>query len=433
MAITRSTSSSPVKKIPKGTTTPASEAQRESFKHFILPKGTSQSARFILLRHPRDSSVQRFLFCPENGFYEFTKVGASTGDPRSLLFTQSSPESGVEQPSESQDGDERQQASKGYISKAAEFFVATPFDFAFVLIPLAVPTKVPTGKSLFQPIDDILEQHTREDKELRYLLEHGRFMFEEAMSRFCDTIEAGDEQMFRHNEDKLMRMVLEKVHSAISHGLPSSLEDKFVTRALEAPVLSVRREETVTSITQTKALAPDEEDEEDVSEAFESQSSAASTAPSAVFSEVSTATSISTAVADSIPPELLELQKQRTVLDFVLASYVPDDIADRLKARLASKDSPTNFTPLEEHLKSLAALRAEALASRSITDFSRKRGLEDDEASEVRAEKKRKQEEEERKKKLGVSRGVQNLKKTNVSGMKKLSDFFAKKPAAKVG
>jgi len=59
--------------------------------------------------------------------------------------------------------------------------------------------------------------------------------------------------------------------------------------------------------------------------------------------------------------------------------------------------------------------------------------LDDEEATDVRAEKKRKQEEEDRKKKMGESRGVRDLKKVNVTGMKKMSDFFTKKPATKVG
>jgi hypothetical protein len=184
----------------------------------------------------------------------------------------------------------------------------------------------------------------------------------------------------------------------------------------------------------SKAGAPDEgEDDEDASDVIDSQSSAATIAPSAVFSEVSSTTSVGTVVPETISPELLELQKKRTVLDFLLESYVPDTIAERLRARLAAKDSSINFAPLEDHLRSLSALRAEALSSRSIGDFSRKRGLEDDETAELRAEKKRKQEEEDKKKRLGESNGVRALKKVDVSGMKKMSHFFAKKPAAKVG
>ncbi|OCT47287.1 hypothetical protein CLCR_02454 [Cladophialophora carrionii] len=434
MAITtRSGSKSPVKKSSK-TNAATDSPQQDPLKHFILPKDTPTQSRFILLRHPRDSDVQRFLFCPEKGLYQFTKVSPPSADPRSLLFTPLEPDRAeshaAEHTDRSQTASEASLSCRdGYVSKTAEFFVATPFDLAFILLPLV------TGRNLFQPIDDLLEEHIRDNKHLRYLFEHGRCMVEEAMSRFCDTIQAGDEQMFRFSEDKALRMLIQKADAAMARGLPSTLEEKFVTRALEAPILSVKREDTTISAIKTKsnATAPDEEeDDENASEVFDSQSSAASIAPSAAFSEASTATSVSTVVPETISPELLELQKRRTVLDFLLESCVPDAIADRIRARLAAKGSPIDFTPLDGHLSSLAALRAEALLSRSISDFSRKRGLEDDETAELRAEKKRKQEEEDKRKRLGESNGVRALKKVDVSGMKKMSDFFARKPAARV-
>ncbi len=426
MAITRSVTSSPVKKSATKESNDESRHSREPLKHFILPKDTSDRARFVLLRHPRDSSVQRFLFCSENGLFHFTKINTPSPDPRSLLLE--GPASRDTNGGETGSKDRQLTFEDGYISKSAEMFVATPFDMAFLLIPFVIPAKAQTGKMLFQPLDDILEQHIENDRHLRYILENGRNVVEEAMSRFCDTIEAGDEQMYRTNEEKTLKMIMEKVNAVIEKGLPASLEEKFVTRALEAPVLSVKREETIIS---TKSESASFDDTDSISENLDSQSTTASSAPSAVFSEVSVASSLSTMAPDTVSQTLLDLRKQSIILDFILASNVPEAIAQRLQARFAGKDSPIDFSPLEEHMRSLAVLRAEAMASRSIGDFSRKRGLEDDEAAELRAEKKRKQEEEQRKTKVGESRGVRDLKKVNVSGMKKMSDFFTKKPVAK--
>lgn len=98
---------------------------------------------------------------------------------------------------------------------------------------------------------------------------------------------------------------------------------------------------------------------------------------------------------------------------------------------MSAPEIPIDFKLLNDHLKHLADLRAEALASRSLGDFSRKRNAEDDDASESRAEKKRRLEEEEKKKKAAESRGVRELKKVNTSGMKKMSDFFGKTAAKK--
>ncbi|KAK4941264.1 hypothetical protein LTR10_018800 [Elasticomyces elasticus] len=426
--VTRSATSSPVKRQSSNTSTNETKNQREPLTHFILPRDTSGRARFVLLKHPRDSSIRRFLFSPEKGLYEFTKVSTTSTDPRSLFFAGSEDEKDINKSAVGAGPSET--FGPGYISKSAEIFVATAFDVAFLLIPLVLPAKAQSGKMLFQPLDDIFEQHVENDKHLRYILENGRDMVEAAMSRFCDTMEAGDEQLYRPNEDKTLQLLLQKVINAIEKGLPASLEDKFVARALEAPVLSVKREETVIS-TRSDSFAQEENDV--ASDSFDSQSTSASSAPSAVFSEVSVASSISTvvSVSETVSKELIDLRKQSMALDFILASYLPTSIGDRLKARLSANDSPIDFAPLEEHLKSLAALRAEAMASRSIGDFARKRGLDDEETADLRAEKKRKQEEEDRKKKLSESRGVRDLKKVNVSGMKKMSDFFGKKPVAK--
>ncbi|KAL6240457.1 hypothetical protein RBB50_012658 [Rhinocladiella similis] len=427
MVATRSATSSPVKKSAVKDNNDESNNSMEPLKHFILPRDISERARFVLLRHPRNASVQRFLFCPDRGLFQFTKVETPRSDPRSLFLHSPSPQT-TSKGEDDAAGEDTTDSRDGSISKSAEIFVATPFDLAFLLIPFVIPSKPSTGKHLFQPADDIFEQHIEDDRHLRYILENGRSHVQEAMSRFCDTIEAGDEQMYRPNEDKTLSMVMEKVKFVIQNGLPASLEEKFVARALETPVMSVKREDTKTSAaSQSVSL----DDNESVSDNVDSQSTTASTAPSAVFSEVSVATSVSTVASDTVPQTLLDLRKQSIVLDFILASCVPEPIVQRLKAKFAGEDSPINFKPLEEHMKALAALRADALASRSLGDFSRKRGLEDEEVADIRAEKKQKQEEEEKKKKLGESRGVRDLKKVNVSGMKKMSDFFTKKPAGK--
>jgi ATP-dependent Clp protease ATP-binding subunit ClpA len=111
-------------------------------------------------------------------------------------------------------------------------------------------------------------------------------------------------------------------------------------------------------------------------------------------------------------------------------SYLPDAMAARLDEILASAESPLDLKPLKDRLKEIAELRAQAMASRNMSDFTRKRGL-DDEEEDVRAEKKRRKDEEEKKKKAAESQAVKNLKKVNTSGMQKMSAFFAKAPPKK--
>lgn len=124
--------------------------------------------------------------------------------------------------------------------------------------------------------------------------------------------------------------------------------------------------------------------------------------------------------------EVTSLQRLRTAFNFICASYVPPTITARLQELLQdSKAAGVDFASLDLYLGELAKARAEATASRSMTDYSRKRVL-DDEEEEARAEKRRKVEEE-KKRKANASRGVKNLSKVNTTGMKKMSDFFKKK------
>lgn len=426
---TRSSSTSPVKKAVQAPSQAQVKHQHEPLKHFILPKVLSNSTRFLLLRHPRSSTSQRFLFCPEQGLFQFTKVNTPSDDPRCLLFSKSEQDASTEVETDTAGSKEARNISSGYISKSPDFFVATPFDVAFLLLALILPTTFKSSKALFQPMDDILEEHIQEDKHLRYLVSHGRHFVEQAMLRFCDSLEAGDELLYRPSEEKTLRMVMQKANAAIHAGLPASLDDKFVKRKLEIPVLSVKRENSSIS---TNLEGSFQDNCDTPPENLDSQSSATSSAPSLVFSELSSSSSMTSIAPDNVLNKIRDLQQQSIVLEFILASYVPHLVAERLQARFTAENSPVDFSPLREHLKTIASMKADAAASRSIGDFSRKRGLEDDEAAELREEKKRKQDEADQKKKAGESRGVRDLKKVNVSGMKKMSDFFAKKPATKV-
>jgi Ydr279p protein family (RNase H2 complex component) wHTH domain/Ydr279p protein triple barrel domain len=422
---TRSTTTSPVKKAPSQLATTAAVQAREPRNILLLPTNTTPEARLILLPHPRDGSRQRFLFCPSKGLFEFTRIAAPASEYRSILLANESLE---DEPAKIEAGDAAESA--GYINKDAQLLVATPFDVLFLLLPLLPSSLISSGKILFQPLDEALEAHTSEDKHLRHVIQHGRQLFEKWLRAFCDTLDAGDENMFRVNEEKTLRSIVHKIERVVQKGLPASMEERFVTRALETPVLSVKREESSVATTNVEPTAGIEEDLSK-SESFDSQSTTASSAPSVVFSEVSVASSVTTVATDSASDDLKHLQRLKTVQNFVLASYLPPTLSQTVQMKIKNLGLLPDFSPLDQHLKHRAELRAEVMASRSIGDFSRKRGnADDDEAAEGRAEKKRKLEEEEKSKRVGVSRGVRDLKKVNVTGMKKMSDFFIKKHLA---
>ncbi|ERF75232.1 hypothetical protein EPUS_00024 [Endocarpon pusillum Z07020] len=444
-----SASSSPVKlEVPTKVALPYAEG--EPYSTFILPSNTSSDARFVLLQHPRDGARRRFYFCPSKGIYEVTKISANMHDLRSILFT---PDRDVTTLQAGKVEDELHETTiiekevassgiastaenspcQGYVNKTAEIFVATPFDPVFILLPLldqsATSSRIQPGDGLFRPFDDILDEHQGDDRHLRHVLNNPTFRptLLTAMSHVCDTVDAGDEHMYRLSMLKLYNFIFSKARKAVENGLPASMEERFVTRSLEVPMLGVKRVESGVSCSTKETDAAVERLVPDMSE---SQSSIASLSTSASISEISSissATSIGT--VDHAPSEGLRyLQRLRTAMSFITTSYLNPILSTKLAEMSRDGKALPDFAPLDEHLQHVAKLRAEALATRSLSDFSKKRNFDEDgEAAEERADKKRKQEEDDKKKKSQESRGVRDLKKVNVSGMKKMSDFFAKK------
>ena len=441
MVQTRSASSSPVKKSTTSTVPPPSlrstasapttvnklqSPPGEPLRLVIVPKTLSCNARFVSLASPVDATPKRHLFCPFTGVFELTKIDVPKHDPRSILFA----------PDETVEGTQRPQpgaVSNGYINRTAEYMTATPFDLCFTLLPVMADS----GKSnLFQSLNDFLDSND-EIHDLRYITQKNRGLVEEAADAICDSVEAGDEKMYRYSQEKTMRLLVRKAQRVSKNGLPASLEERFVTRALEAPILSVRREESTISISKTESHDSTETSGAPTpSDSSDSQSLVASAAPSVVFSEASATSTVTTASTSSgniASDDIRSLQRLLVAFKFITASYLPPPLATTFLAHLQSPSSPAgvDFTPLITYLAHLAKLRAEAAASADLSSFTRKRGFEDDEEAEIRTEKKRRLEEEERRKKLSTSHGVKALAKVDVKGMKKMSAFFQPKATMK--
>ena len=424
-------------------------------KLLILPEDRSADARICTLGHPRTSKPSRYYFDPSKGIYEFTSIAAPKSTRRSWLIGRktgferekvgakyrSEEASTVETqdkdsarksdtgPLNGQESTHLQPISAGYILKDAELLVATPIDLLFLLLPsFSNPT---SAKGLFLSADDLFEKVSEDSKHFNQLTNHERTRkaMEERMQVVCDSVDAGDEKMYRLNEKRLLEELMCKAENMVEKGLPASMEEKFVRKALESPVGVIRHEDS--SLTETDipqaAKTPSE------SESLESQGS------SATLKSETSALSVGTEITipdDSSPTgddgELYHLLRIRTALSYMLSAYIPLSLAARVESQLASAESPLRFKPLDERLASITKMRAEALAARSLGDFSRKRSMfEEDEAAESRAERKRRKEEEEKMKKAGESRSIRDLKKVDTKGMKKMSDFFGKGAAAK--
>ena len=418
-------------------------------KILILPKGASSEARICTLSHPRTLTPSRYYFDPDKGLYELVRVAAPKSTCQSWLVgrrttlvdlredtppTKDEPELGGVQPIKETNG---RPISDGYTVKNTEMLIATPIDHLFTLLPSFIYTwssKAPASQKLFLSADDLLEKLSEKSKHFNRVSSHEqtRLAMEQRLRAVCDTVDAGDEKMYRLNDEKLLRELVLKAKTIVAKGVPASMEERFVRKALETPVMVVKHEEP--SITDATMSQKETTTSDSItSEAVDSQASTVSVDSTASVS--STATDIT--VPEGAPPltstsELYHLLCLRTALSYIISSYIPPAIAQSLNALIASDKSPVDFRILNDHLANIAKMRAEALASRSFGDFSRKRSMyEDDDAAGTRAEIKRRKEEDEKKKKASESRGIKDLKKIDTRGMKKMSDFFGKAVAAK--
>ncbi|KAH8423865.1 uncharacterized protein LDX57_001617 [Aspergillus melleus] len=389
-------------------------AERPS-KTFILPSAATDNARLLRLPNPRTGELTRYLFCPKLGIHEFTAVAAPSHVPRSILFSHS-PEKHVA-------------PTRGSISKAAQLLVATPIDAMFFMIPILSTS----SKGLFQPLDDILDSQDELPKHMRHALFDETFepTLQARAEAVCDFVEAGDQKMFRFNEKKLLGELIAKAERMVAQGLPKSLEERFVRQALATPLMAVKRENPVAKGVSSENKENEAGEDDDSEQQRETPSTTNSNSSSNPVSDESTPATESPPDEPTTPEDVTHLLRISTALAFMKESYLSPALCAKIDELLASPDTPIDFKPLTDHLKHIADLRAEALASRSLGDFSRKRTAEDDDAAEIRAEKKRRKEEEEKKKKAGESRGVKDLKKVNTTGMKKMSDFFTKAAAKK--
>lgn len=330
---------------------------------------------------------------------------------------------------------------KAEVSMGTELYLATAIDPVFLILPALAESKPTKGsdeqKRLFLSSDDHFDKLPVEASHLSEILQckKTRRLLESRMGVICDTVDAGDESMFRLNEKKLLDIILEKAKRMSEKGLPPSMEEKFVKKALDAPILVQKREPgpipspEITDKEESQASTPQTESNESQhtsasTDTAASSASQPSTAATSFSADAARADNITKAIEAS--PEIAKLHRLRVAFSFICSNYITPTLATQLQEMLAKEEtSSVSFVALDEYLAKLAKLRMEATASRSMGDYSRKHGR-DDEEEEARAEKKRKSEEEKRRK-ANESRGVRDLKKVNTKGMKKMSDFFMKK------
>jgi hypothetical protein len=418
-APTTSTPSTNIKSLP-----PAVE---NAPKLFVLPKDTSKDKRIVTLDNPATNVPSRYLFCAQKGFHEFTRIAAPRKACKSWLITSD----GKDREEVGEDKGEEEKGlelGSGYVTTSPDLYIATPVDTLFLILPSLAPKNAKDTKQLFLSLDDHLDTLSSSSPDWKSLLRAFptlKSRIEKRMNVVCDTVDAGDETMYRLSQEKLLRVLVKKAERMSEGTLPASLEEKFIKTALEVPIMSIKREES--GLSEISIL----EDAATPETNTESQTSTTTTIESQGTSSTA-ATSFSTTMEEqakpalATPPEIPHLLRLRTSFTYLTLTYIPSTLHISLTTLLASSTAPS-FQPLDTHLASLATLKAEALSLRSISDnISRKRGFEDDDEKVAEREEKKRKKEEDEKRKKQESRAVKQLKKVDVSGMKKMSSFFTK-------
>ena len=428
------------------------EKPEEPLKLLVLPKGISANARICTFPHPRTSVPCRYYVCPEKGSFEFQRIAPPRTAYQSWLVGRQhngdaiAADINVERLDSTLDPKDPDQAtvveaatpghskrpiSDGYTIKSPDLLVATPVDPLFIILPSLLASsaaKSPSSKGVFLSFDDLFDKFCEKSSDAIELVNSCtlRNLIQGRMRVVCDAVDAGDEQLFRLSTDKLLIELLTKAKRLVASGIPASMEDKFVCKALERPVMAIKREDSTASETILPSQGEGVDNEPYSTEPAESQ---ASTTSASIASEASSGTNITIPDERAIgerSEDMKSLMRLQVALSYIFTAYIPQSLVTTLQAELTSENSPIDFSSLGQELVSLDSMRREALASRSFSDFSRKRGAEDEELAQLRAEKKAKKEEEEKKRKASETRGVRDLKKVDTSGMKKMSDFFRK-------
>ena len=409
----------------------------------VLPSDICDEARILSLPSPATHRQNRYLHCPERGLYEFKKVSDHKHVPRSWLIVtpNHTPTHEID------DEDSTTQTTvpltddkcldKDYISKGFRHVCCNACGRTLLYAADIESSKNETKgreKQLFLTLEDHLDAAAEKGATLRHITQHpkARRRIENRLRHVCDTVEAGEDSMYRLSTEKLFRDLIRRATAIVESGLPASMEDRFIKQALRAPVLNVSSENSADA---KNAQPQSQETDGGSTPDTQGMSENSSISQTSTCTEQSSATSV-TSMSDSNPgdatlehaPEnVTRLLRLRTALTFIMSSYLPANIRSILST-MVKTNTAIDFAPLDAHLSHLSELRAKALAQRSVMEnISRKRAFDDDEAAEERAEKKRKKEEDEKKKKA-ESRALKDLKKVDLSGMKKLSSFFQKVP-----
>ena len=202
---------------------------------FILPENASTAARFVSLKNPSTSALNRYLYCPDTGFYEFTQVGSSSKAPRSFLLEQkqqrkddagTATTTSAEETRTDEDAadNEAGQIQAHYALQNPTLLVTTPYDPTFFLTMLW-PSDVfkhdgTEKRALARLAEDHLDSLAGTSDHMAQLLKRSdvRRCFEDSLRKICKVEDAGGETMYRLDTSILLELLHQKAEAAAKPG-----------------------------------------------------------------------------------------------------------------------------------------------------------------------------------------------------------------------
>lgn len=359
---------------------------------FVLIHPKSEGSETIItLPHALTDKPTRYLLSPK-GIYEIKAFQNPKTQPQSWLL--------VPQETGSKLGE-------GETVSSGTTYVTTQIDPLFLAIPVLFSEEAKKGRKRFISFDDLTEGLVEASPHWRRVLrsEGARKLLEARVAAVSDSVDGGDEPLYKPSEEKLIQLLLKRVERMagyLASEKGGSLAQEFVSKPLAGPTALAPSSGNVLKSTVNEAdEKPDSEKPEESKEEPKEEDK-------------------STSEEAAVKP----LQALLSAHAFLAQTLLPSSISSTL---LTALKSAHDFTPLDAYLAKIKASRAELSAVRS-SDFSMKRSYGEDD--EERAEKRRKkeaEEEAEKKKKKSMSKAAKDLGKVNTKNMMKLSSFFTKK------
>ena len=390
----------------------------------VLPETISPDAKFVSLPHPATGKLARYLYCSESSFYEITRIAPGTGTGRSCLLTPSSELNSTD--GEYHSGANRDESEEGYILQDAQSFTATPVDIRLFLIPLIKVESLDGAGNRPQQaliVEDHLSKLSKCSKHFERLLRFPsvRRRFERAIVSVFEPVDALGEIAYRPDASLLFKLLVEKASRLVNDAWPSSLES-YIQRQLEVPaIVSILDDAARTGNSVGQGATPVRPDEQGSNDKSPSQAGVV---------QRDTPTTLRLTATEAVVKQM----RLKTALEFIASSYCPPPLRKHFDSLVAS-NKYIDLGSLQAYLAEIDSLKEKAQALRSMSEnIVRKRTADEveDEERVFQAEKRQKKEEEEKKRKQ-ETRAIKDLRKTDTSGMKKLSSFFSKKAPAAAG